>query len=166
MLKQHPIIREGLIAGALGASAVAVWFLLVDFAHGRPLFTPAALGSLMFYGAGGVDQVQRTAPVILGYTFVHIVAFMIIGFIAARLMTSADDEPRILLGAGIVFVTLEVAVLCALAFAAGWLLDALSLWTVLIANAIAATVIGFYLNNAHPQARADIRTNLEERDLV
>ncbi len=165
MLRQHPLIREGLIAGALGAGAVALWFLILDLTHGRLFFTPAALGSALFNGASGVSEVQINATTVVGYTFLHIVGFMAVGFLAARLMMSADKEPRVLLGAGIVFMMLEVAVLCALAFAASWLLDALSMWTVLIANFIAAAVMGVYLYRAHPQARRDLRTNLEERDL-
>ena len=31
----HSIIREGLIAGFLGATAVAVWFFIVDLIGGR-----------------------------------------------------------------------------------------------------------------------------------
>jgi len=36
------IVVEGIGAGALGASAVASWFLLYDVAHGRPFFHPGA----------------------------------------------------------------------------------------------------------------------------
>src|SRR3954468_3945895 len=136
MLKQHPLVRESLIAGLLGAAAVAVWFLILDLAHGRIFFTPAALGSAIFYGASGVDQVQRTAPVILGYTVLHIAAFLIVGFVAARLMFGADTDPRILLGAGVAFMAMEVGALCVLSLAATWLLDALSFWTVFVANII------------------------------
>ena len=42
--QEHSIVREGLIAGFLGATAVAVWFFVVDLIGGRPLFTPNALG--------------------------------------------------------------------------------------------------------------------------
>src|SRR5205823_1851736 len=39
------ILREGFIAGLIGAGAVALWFLIVDIIAGRPFFTPAMLGS-------------------------------------------------------------------------------------------------------------------------
>jgi hypothetical protein len=112
-----------------------------------------------------VDQVQQTAGTIIGYSLLHVVAFMAVGLLAALLMTSADREPRLLLGVGVAFMVLEAASLGILTLAATWLLDALSMWTVVIANAIAALVMGFYLYRAHPQARANLRTNLEERDL-
>jgi hypothetical protein len=102
---------------------------------------------------------------VLGYTLIHIVAFLIVGLIAARLMFGADNEPRVLLGAGVAFVTMEVGVLCVLALVASWLLDALSFWTVLVANVIAAAVMGWYLYRQHPQVRRHMQTNLEERDV-
>jgi hypothetical protein len=166
MTREHPLIHEGLIAGALGALAVAVWFLILDAAHGRLLFTPAALGSAVFLGARSPEDVQITAGTVLAYTFLHVLIFMAIGFLGARLMASADEEPRVLLGAGVLVVTLEVAALGAMAFAAAWLLDALQLWAILVANVIAAAVIGFYLYRAHPLVRRDLRTNLEDRDLT
>ncbi|PYO75233.1 MAG: hypothetical protein DMD64_01075, partial [Gemmatimonadetes bacterium] len=45
------ILREGFIAGCIGAAAVAVWFLIVDSINGQPLYTPAMLGSAVFWGA-------------------------------------------------------------------------------------------------------------------
>jgi hypothetical protein len=165
MAKQHPLIREAVTAGLLGAAAVAIWFLILDGINGRLLFTPAALGSAIFQGASGVGEVQRTAGMVLGYTLIHIVAFLIVGLIAARLMFGADNEPRVLLGAGVAFVTMEVGVLCVLALVASWLLDALSFWTVLVANVIAAAVMGWYLYRQHPQVRRHMQTNLEERDV-
>jgi hypothetical protein len=66
----------------------------------------------------------------------------------------------------VAFVTAEVAMLCILQFAASWLLEALPLWTVLVANVIAAVVMGMYLSHVHPRAARNFRTNLEERDLV
>src|SRR5207237_708962 len=43
------ILREGFIAGLIGAGAVALWFLIVDVIAGRPFFTPAMLGSAAFW---------------------------------------------------------------------------------------------------------------------
>ena len=49
------ILREGFIAGCIGAASVAVWFLIVDTINGQPLFTPAMLGSAVFWGAPSPD---------------------------------------------------------------------------------------------------------------
>jgi hypothetical protein len=165
MPRQPSLVRESLVAGALGAGAVAVWFLILDVINGRIFFTPAAFGSAFFYNATGVDQVRIDATTVIGYTVIHIVGFMIVGFLAARLMMGADREPRVLLGAGVAFMVMEIATLCFLMLLATWLLDALSIWTVLIANVLAAAVMGYYLYRQHPQVRRHLQTNLEERDL-
>ncbi|MDH3426995.1 MAG: hypothetical protein OEM23_01040, partial [Gemmatimonadota bacterium] len=51
-LRANPMVRQGIAAGLIGALVVAVWFLIVDSIAGRPLFTPAALGSAMINGTG------------------------------------------------------------------------------------------------------------------
>ena len=52
---RHSIAREGIIAGVLGATAVAVWFLGIDSLYATPLATPAALGRglLRLFGPPG-----------------------------------------------------------------------------------------------------------------
>ena len=49
-IQSRTVLKEGLILGLIGAAAVAAWFLLVDLIAGRPFFTPAVLGSFVFFG--------------------------------------------------------------------------------------------------------------------
>ena len=42
--RQHNFLREGVITGFIGATAIAVWFLIVDVIGGHPLYTPNFLG--------------------------------------------------------------------------------------------------------------------------
>jgi hypothetical protein len=161
-LREHRIVREALVAGLLGASAVAIWFLLVDAVQGRPLFTPAALGSALFFGARGADAVQITAITVLGYTGLHIAAFAVVGFIAAALVAAAEKQPPILLGIVLLFVAFEVLLLGLIAIIATWLLDALHWWTIVVANLIAAGAMGGYLLYEHPLLREEFTHELEE----
>ncbi len=41
---RHSIARDGIVAGVLGATAVALWFLGVDMIYATPFTTPAGLG--------------------------------------------------------------------------------------------------------------------------
>jgi hypothetical protein len=41
---RHTIARDGIIAGLLGATAVAVWFLILAIVYRQAFATPAALG--------------------------------------------------------------------------------------------------------------------------
>jgi len=66
------ILREGFIAGCIGAAAVAIWFLVVDAINGQALFTPAMLGSAVFWGAHDSASVVIEPARIFGYTMIHV----------------------------------------------------------------------------------------------
>jgi len=162
LLREHRTIREGLIAGLLGAVAVMVWFLVLDVIR-RPLFfTPGALGSALFFGARGATEVQVSVETVLGYTGVHVVAFMIVGMIASALTEAARREPPLLLGMVLFFVTLEVLFIGLLAIVATWLLNSIAWWMVVVANLIAGVVMGAYLLHEHPELRENLSHELEE----
>ena len=158
--------REGIIAGLIGATVVALWFLVVDLTTRELFWTPAALGSALFQGARGVEQVEISAAMVIGYTLVHFAAFILIGLAAAALAAQAERHNAVLLGAVLLFVTLETLFLGLGAIAARWLLDALNGWVILGANLVAALAMGFYLWRAHPGLRAQFSRDHEEADFA
>jgi hypothetical protein len=162
LLREHQTIKEGLVGGLLGAMAVMAWFLVIDIARGQLMFTPAALGSAIFFGARGVAEVQITPATVFGYTLLHLAAFLAVGFLASALAIAEEKEPHVLLGVGLLFVTFEVLLIGLLAIAASWLLDALNWWAILTANLIAAGVMGAYLWHEHPKLREELDHNVEE----
>jgi hypothetical protein len=56
------ILLDGLFTGMIGAIAVAVWFLVLDVAAGRPLFTPNLLGNVLLRGSAIALRTRRSAP--------------------------------------------------------------------------------------------------------
>jgi hypothetical protein len=162
ILRDHDTIREGVVGGLLGALAVMVWFLLLDVVRGQLFFTPAALGSALFHGARGTAEVVLTVPVVLGYTGIHLVAFLGVGLVASAMVEGARREPPLLLAMVLFFVTLEVMFIGWMAIMAIWLLESLSWWTVVVANLIAAGVMGGYLLYEHPEIRENLSHDLEE----
>src|SRR4030095_3071488 len=90
------IVTEGIIAGSLGATAVAPSFLLCDAAEGRPYFTPALLGAVLFHGLRDVSAVGVSWPLVLGYSLFHWAAFALFGSAAAPLLAGADRLPTLL----------------------------------------------------------------------
>lgn len=157
------IIREGIIAGAIGAASVAVWFLVIDLISGRLFYTPAALGSAVFLQAESPETISMSAGIIAGYTVFHVLGFIAVGILAAALVLRAEQEPSVLLGAVLLFVTLEAFVIGLIAILAAWVLDTLGWWTVAAANLIAAVAMGVYLWRAHPALREELgRESLEE----
>lgn len=162
LLASHRTVREGLIAGLLGAAAVALWFLVVDMIVRDPFFTPAALGSALLDGARGIGEVDISLANVLGYSALHLAAFVLVGILAAALAAEAERHGIVLLGAVLLFVTFETLFLGLAAIAATWLLDALTWWNILLANLIAAAAMGWYLWRAHPRLRDRLREDLEE----
>jgi len=164
VLRHHPIVREGLISGLIGAASVALWFFIIDVLQDRPFFTPAALGSALFLGARGAEEVEVTGAIVTGYTILHVTAFLFVGIVAAALLRAADRHPPVLLGIVLLFVTFEVFFFGLIVIVASWLLDALAEWTILVANVVAAAAMGAYLIRQHPTLRHEFKRPLEDED--
>ncbi|MGH7482662.1 MAG: hypothetical protein ACRELV_10950 [Longimicrobiales bacterium] len=167
LLDRHTIVKEGLIAGLLGAGAVAIWFLFIDAVSGRFLLTPGALGSVVLHGARGLDAVEISLLTVGGYTVFHVLAFVLTGLIAAALATEAEEiEAPVVFGAVMLFVTFEVFFIGMVAIIAQWLLAVIPWWSIFVANLIAAVVMGVYLWRHHPKLGRDLQDHPLEDDLV
>ncbi|HWP56684.1 MAG TPA: hypothetical protein VNL14_02220 [Candidatus Acidoferrales bacterium] len=101
---------EGIIAGFIGAATIAVWFLILDTIHGRPLYTPSLLGTALFH-RGGWPAPPEVLPVSLEmalmYTWVHFLVFCILGGIASRLLGLAEQNLNIGFGIVLLFIVFE-----------------------------------------------------------
>src|SRR5262245_59238304 len=64
-------LREGIVAGLIGAAVVAIWFFVFDILRGRPFLTPSLLGSLVFLGINTPVATSPAVGPILGYTVLH-----------------------------------------------------------------------------------------------
>src|SRR2546425_4856898 len=145
------ILREGFIAGLIGAGAVALWFLVVDVIAGRPFFTPAMLGSAVFWEAHDPSQVVIEYSRIIGYTMIHVSAFIVVGTIAAVLAAEVEITPHTLYPVVVFFAIFEFGFYVTVAVLAQPLLGSLAWWNVAIGNAIAACGMGYYLWRGAPQ---------------
>ncbi|MBI2460925.1 MAG: hypothetical protein HYV61_05440 [Candidatus Rokubacteria bacterium] len=133
------LIREGIVAGVIGAALVALWFLLVDALQGQPFRTPALLGAAVFQGLREpTEAVAITAGAVAGYSVLHGLAFIAFGILCATLIVSAEREPAMLLAFIALFACFSVFFLGLLWVLAAWLLGALPWWEILVANLLAA----------------------------
>ncbi|MEE9208446.1 MAG: hypothetical protein V3U67_08790 [Gemmatimonadota bacterium] len=156
LLRAHPVIRQGIVAGLIGAGLVAVWFLLVDMISGRPLFTPGALGSAILNGAGGMTGVEISTATVLGYTLIHLAAFLLFGVIVSGLVTQAEKFPPLVFGLLILFVVFETFFIVMVAMLGTWLMEELAWWSVLAGNFLAAASMGWYMWKVHPVLREEL----------
>ncbi len=131
-------LREGIAVGVIGAVIAMVWFLVVDLAAGMPLRTPAMLGAALFHGVRSFSAVTITAPLVVGYTIVHLVGFLLFGLAVSGLFALAEREKRVL--ALIFMLGCCLAVLFgAMVYAlAQWLREAITPWVFLTGHVVAA----------------------------
>jgi hypothetical protein len=73
------LLLDAFSSGALGGSAVALFFLVVDLVDGRPLFTPSLLGSVLFLGIPAEHVTAVRVDAVAYYSLVHVVAFAALG---------------------------------------------------------------------------------------
>jgi hypothetical protein len=147
------LFREGFVAGLIGAGSVALWFLLVDSISGQPFYTPAMLGSAVFWGLRDPAAVAITFPAVIGYTLLHVVAFVAVGVVAASLAALVDRSPPTLFLVVVFFAVFEVGFYIVVALLAQPLLGGLAWTNVAISNLLAALGMGYYLYRAHPHVR-------------
>src|SRR2546428_11312794 len=82
---QRSILKEGVVAGLIGAAVVAVWFLLFDIWRGQPFLTPGLLGAAGFQGVTNPLGLRPTVGHVLRYTIVPRLAVIAFRVGAARL---------------------------------------------------------------------------------
>ncbi|HXV79560.1 MAG TPA: hypothetical protein VEG60_06750, partial [Candidatus Binatia bacterium] len=147
------VYGEGIVAGVLGAAAIALWFFILDIFSGRPFYTPSLLGSALFRRGIGVEQLE-TLPVsfemILLYTWVHGMVFCVLGGVASRLLAVAERNLNLGFGILLFFVVFEFGFVGVAFIFAEPILHALTWPAILIGNLIAAAVMAYYFSRRHP----------------
>jgi len=143
---------EGISAGLLGAATVALWFFVLDLFNGRPFYTPSILGSALFRRGVAIDQLH-TLPIsvemVVVYTWVHCLAFCVVGGVASRLLALAERNVNFGFGILLFFVIFEFGFVGAAFLFAEPILHALTWPAVLMGNLLAATAMGLYFWRHH-----------------
>src|SRR5687767_9080125 len=157
--RRHSVVREGVVAGFLGATAVAVWFFVVDLIGGRPLFTPNMLGEgfLSVFG----QSPEPAAVNIIAYTIFHYAVFTLVGTIAVILVHAGERTPSVLAGSMILFVAIELGFYGMVALLQETVLGNLAWYQILAGNLLAAILMGTYLWRSHPAMRDGLVRALE-----
>jgi hypothetical protein len=155
----HNILREGAVAGVIGATAVAVWFFVVDLIGGRPLFTPNTLGTglLSIFG----QSPEPVAVNVIAYTIFHYAAFIVVGILAVVLVHAGERTPSVLAGSMILFVAIEIGFYGLVVLLEETVLGNFAWYQILAGNLLAAALMGTYLWRAHPALRDGLVSALE-----
>lgn len=158
LMRDHPVLREGMIVGLLGAVVLAVWFLVTDLIAGEPFRTSATLGSMLFLPTGGPEAVVRSPSMVLGYAAVHVAGFLVIGVVLAGSVTGLELFPGLASAILLLFVFFGVAFVGMVVTVGVWILEELSIWSILVGSLLTAGVMVGYLWRVHPTLRDEIRT--------
>ena len=158
-MQTHSAVREGALAGAIGATAVAVWFFIVDLISGRALYTPTVLGEGLLSLFGAVPNSDAVS--VIAYTIVHYVAFVLVGMLAVVLVHAGERRPSVLAGSLILFVAIELAFHGFVALLENTVLGNLAWYQILAGNLLAAVLMGTYLWRSHPALRKGLVSALE-----
>jgi hypothetical protein len=164
--RPHNFLREGVITGFIGATAIAVWFLLVDTIAGHPFATPIFLGKGVVSVLGkSMNMMGDTAfTQVLGYTIFHYVAFIVVGIVLTVIVHQAERTPAILAGLLVAFVMTTLGFYMIAAAFAQSSLGQIAWAQIFIANLLAAGLMIGYLWRKHPKLNRQLRQALEGTD--
>lgn len=160
MHQPRSVVYEGLITGLIGAGAVAAWFLIVDTVSGRPFFTPAVLGSAMFFGLRDPSAVTISLGAVAAYTLVHVIAFLALGIVVAAMLAELRKTPHVLWLLAEFFIVFEIGFYAVIAVAFAPVSAALAWINVAVGNLIAAGGMGYYLWRTNPVLRQTLQRHL------
>jgi hypothetical protein len=154
----NSIVREGVSAGLIGATVIAVWFAVVDVLAAGLLSTPIMLGrSLATLFLDGREA--SSAAAFLLYTVFHYAMFVGIGLLLAWVINMAERTPSAMIGFIGLFIIFEVGWV-------GWTsvlaqgFGELTWLQVFIANIIGAAAMGYYMYRQHPGLPGRVRRTL------
>lgn len=158
------ILRDGLTAGVLGATAVAVLFFVVDLLRGRPFLVPAGLGHALLHGLG-LSGTEGIVAHVMAYTVFHYLAFALAGILAATIARRAEQEPGLLVGGFLLFSVFEAGFLAlSSVIALGSVLGSSAWLLVTMGNVLAALVMGWSLWRTHPNVLRQWNLAMSGRD--
>jgi len=162
MAIKQKVLKDGIIAGMLGAAGVAMWFLAVDMIAEHPFFTPDFLGRALFGVLGrGIENHDQTYFVV-AYSVFHVAAFAILGIVASTLITASRKAPQFTAGLALFFVVFEVGFyFLALMLSSSNVLGSFAWYQVGAANLVASGLMGGFLLRRHPEFAGNLQHALD-----
>jgi hypothetical protein len=147
------LYQEGMIAGVIGAATVALWFLVLDTAAGRPLYTPTVLGSALFRrGAlASPETLSVSLEMVAMFTWIHVLVFAALGGLASRLLGMVERNPSWGFGLLLFVVVFEFGFVAAALVFATPVLRLIPWPSVFVANLLAAAAMSAYFWRRHPR---------------
>ncbi|HVF39970.1 MAG TPA: hypothetical protein VM939_08715 [Gemmatimonadaceae bacterium] len=165
MADRHSSVREGVYAGFIGATAVAVWFAIIDTVAGKPFHTPNILGQGLLSVLGKVPMMPDTVSTrVIAYTIFHYAAFALVGIIVASIVHQSHRTPAILAGFLIAFVAFELGAIGLTTLFTESRFGGMAWYQIFIANLLAAGLMFWFMWRRHPALGHDLNIALTGTD--
>jgi hypothetical protein len=140
------ILGDGTMAGVIGASALALFFLVVDAARREALFTPSVMGSALLRGIPPSQDPGVDLSMVAAYSVLHGAAFLGVGIVAAWATAVRRASVATFTLAIAVFAGLELGFLFTCALLEPGLLEAVGVLPATVGNLLAAVGMAAYLH--------------------
>ena len=156
MLNRTPL-RDGIIAGALGATAIAGWTIAVDAFTDRMGVTGALIGAWIYEALGAGFRGRGFGAHIATWLVALYIGVIAIGLAASWLYNALDQKPSLAFGLVLLVIVLELILLSLTGLASqNPIFGGIAWFYGLIGNIIGAAVMGRYLwRTRHPEQNWD-----------
>lgn len=149
-------IRDGVVVGLIGYAAVAVFYSVFDLLAARgTLFTVDLMGKAMFRGLRDPSvlyfPVEPDMTMVFWYNALHLVTALAIGLVVTGLVKHAEDNPSRRSLVFFVIVAGFFVTIGAVGFLTAPFRPLLPYWSIVLANALAVVLAGWYLVRRRPE---------------
>ena len=147
------VLGDGVSAGLIGASAVALWFLVVDTVLREAFFTPSLVASALLKGMPASADHHVELTMVAAFTALHSMAFIAFGVVASWLVDQFEHTPDLPLITIGVFIALEGGFVVATKLVVPDVAEVIGHGFIVAGNVFAAVGMGVYLHVAqrHPE---------------
>lgn len=153
----NDVAYSAFYAGAIGGSAIALFYLVRDITIGAPLATPSALGTAVLTGQVPPLGAEVRLETVAIFSIVHFVAFGVISTFFAVLLGRVEELQNrpVVLAAGI-FATLTAGIVLADLLFLGGLVGVLNPIALACANALTAIAMAGQYNYGFNESAAPV----------
>ena len=165
MAEGHNTVREGVYAGLIGATAIVVWFAVIDIVSGMPFHTPNILGAGLISVLGKPPTMPDTVMFhVLIYTIFHYLVFALVGIVIVTIVHQSARTPAVLAGFLVAFVAFELGAIGLTTLFTESRLGGMAWYQIFLANLLAAGLMFWFIGRRHPQLRGDLDRALTGTD--
>lgn len=151
------IVTQGFFAGLIGYVIVAVVIGIFDVISGHRLFhTPAMFGEAMFYGLRNPNAATIEPGPIFAFNGVHLLAFQVLGMVAAWLARLSEKGPEFWYIGAVLFLLVIFHMFGLVLFVSKEMRVALMAWQLFAAGLAAFVAMTAYLIAVRPVLRAEL----------